>query len=144
MKEQIQAILAEEVPNAFTRINEVTSWGKPFHIITIAASDFEISGVRGQYSARVDLRLDEDLTLTVARTAMGGQKIYRNPRKEDPKEFYLALGSEKVPFRKPKKAEENVLRAVRKFAVNWREIVGSVIDEMRHHDQIDYKLAITK
>lgn len=143
MKEKIETILARVVPNAFTIVRENLNRfsGKMEIAIMIAATNDEINRVKGQYPACVSLLLEvESNTLqTQVFGGMGGQHVYRNPRKQLDSERYLALKSIKIPFRKPSSNETAVLKAIEKFAVNWRETVKENLAEMPY--SYDYETA---
>ena len=146
MKNQIESILNNILPNAYTSVSEIERLRSKYLKIVIAASDYQINGVSGQFPACVSLCLDLDSLELEAQIfgGNGGNRIFRKPRKHLDAEKYLALGSEKVAFRRPKKEEKAILRAVERFAENWRKTVASVIDEMQHLTKDEYLHAISK
>jgi len=144
MKAKIEQILKEELPNAFTRVVERKAfYGEPYLAIHIAASDYKINNISGQFPAHCSLML-LGLGLEVqVYGGSGGNRILRFPRVELQKEKYLCYGSEKVKFRRPQRKEAAVLRAIRKFAQNWKSVIGSVISELPHSKEVDYAKAIS-
>lgn len=144
MQDKIAAILNKVVPNAFSSVSSVEIMGTNYLRISIAASDYEINNVSGQYPARVQLSLDVD-TLELKPSSwggMGGQQFYRLPNKENPKERYNALAAVRLPFRKPNANETAVLKAVEKFAQNWKKLLGENLEQMPHRENVDYAKAI--
>lgn len=127
MKPQIEAILSDVVPNAFWYVQEYTNGftNKKETKIVIAATQDEINNVKGQYPACVSLLLENETKKLDVQIfgGMGGNFIYRLPNKEIPSEFYLALKSIKIPFRRPQPKEEAILKAIKKFAENWKATV---------------------
>jgi len=87
---------------------------EPYIRIMFAANDHAINGVRGQFPQCVSLLLSvNSLELqTQVYGGNGGGVIYRKPNMEDRKEKYLAMKNVKIPFRKPLKTEEAVLKAI--------------------------------
>jgi hypothetical protein len=98
----------------------------------IAATADEINRVRGQHPACVSLLLEVDSMILLPQVfgGMGGQCIYRLPNKEIPEERFLALKSIKIPFRRPSPNETAVLKAIEKFATNWRETLKQNLSVM--------------
>ncbi len=144
MKDKIELILKEELPNAFTKVTESYGLGGRVHTaIHVAASDHKINNVSGQFPAHVSLCLT-GLNLEVQiYGGSGGNRIMRFPRTELRAEKYLCYGDEKIPFRRPQQKEAAVLRAIRKFAQNWKLVIGSVISELPHSEEVDYAKAIS-
>ena len=70
----------------------------------------------------------------------GGGSVYRKKDINNPKEFYFAMGREKVPFRKPKKEFKNVLSALERFAANYLKTLkgikerGLLLNDGEHYD----------
>lgn len=143
MKNEIEKILARVVPGAFTIVRKNLNHfsGKQEINILIAATDDEINNVRGQYPACVSLCLVVDSMELCCQIygGMGGQCIYRKPNKADPKEAYFALKSIKIPFRKPSRNREAVLKAIEKFAANWKETLKENLSVMPY--PYDYEKA---
>ena len=136
LMEKIRAILKEELPNFYTFVKKSKSSfsGDEYLVILMAASNYEINRVRGQYPQAVSLMLnlkDMDLHPQVF-GGNGGQSIYLIPDPNDPKEKYLAMASRKVPFRRPKPNEKAVLEAIRKFAVNYRNLLKENKDRLMY------------
>ena len=148
MKNEIQEILQRVLPNAFTQVTDYNlplSQQKGLKII-IAASDFQINRVRGQYPGCVSLMLNLD-TLDLAPQVfggMGGQHLMRLPDLQDPKERHLAYSSVKLSFRKPKRAKENVLKAIERFAKLWKDSISDNLDRMpRYGGNVDWAQVIS-
>lgn len=142
LKSKIEAILEKVVPNFYHRVWTYKNYfgeGKNLGIL-IAASDYAINGVRGQFPQAVSLTLDlSSLELhPQIFGGNGGQSIYRNPNMNDPKEKYLAMKSVKIPFRTPTKEEGAVLKAIEKFAENYKKTLKENIDVLRYTDIVDY------
>jgi len=142
LKSKIEAILEKVVPNFYRRVWTYKNYfgeGKNLGIL-IAASDYAINNVRGQYPQAVSLTLDlSSLELhPQIFGGNGGQAIYRNPNLDDPKEKYLAMKSVKIPFRTPNKEEGAVLKAIEKFAENYKKTLKENIDVLRYTDIVDY------
>lgn len=134
MKEKVQEILNRVVPHAHTIVEErknVIGSGSYLKIL-IAASDFEINQVKGQFPACVSLSLELD-SMELQPQAFGGNGGNYIYRKTNENERHFALGSIKIPFRKPKTEEKNVLMAIEKFAENWRKAIKDNLDQMLDH-----------
>jgi hypothetical protein len=106
----------------------------------MAASNYEINRVSGQYPQYVSLMLDlSDMDLhTQVFGGNGGDRIYLIPDKNDPKEKYLAMAGRRIPFRKPKPNEKNVLDAIRRFAQNYRNTLVENRDRLMYQDVVNY------
>lgn len=142
LKSKIEAILNKVVPNFYHRVWIYKSYfgqGKNLGIV-IAASDYAINNVRGQYPQAVSLTLDlSSLELNPqVFGGNGGRVIYRKPNMEDPSEKYLAMKSVKVPFRTPTKEEGAVLKAIEKFAENYKKTLRENRDTLKYTDIVDY------
>lgn len=142
LKSKIEAILNKVVPNFYHRVWIYKSYfgqGKNLGIV-IAASDYAINNVRGQYPQAVSLTLDlSSLELNPqVFGGNGGRVIYRKPNMEDPSEKYLAMKSVKVPFRTPTKEEGAVLKAIEKFADNYKKTLRENLDTLKYTDIVDY------
>jgi len=146
LKEKIEAILKKVVPNFYHKVwvyNNFFGEGKSFGIL-ISASDYLINNVEGQYPQVVSLSLNLK-TLELQPQVFGGnggQSIYREPNMDDPKEKYLAMKSIKIPFRTPNKNEESVLKAIEKFAENYKKAIKENIDVLKYRDIVDYNSLI--
>lgn len=145
MQDEIRNILNRIVPNAYTVVKPRECLGSHYLAIHIAASDYLINSVSGQYPAHASLNLDLD-TLELNTQVFGGSgggNLYRNIRPHVLKEKYLCYAREKIPFRRPARNREAVLRAVERFAQNWKKILGNVLDEMPHSEHVNYRKAIS-
>jgi hypothetical protein len=149
---KIAMILHKKLPNFYIEVTERKSaLGRVNHFyylkIVIAASNYEINNVKGQYVQDVSLMLDLDnLNLKVqVFGGNGGQSIYLKPDPNDPKEKYLAFKSVKVPFRKPNNNEKAVLDAIGRFADNYLKTLRDNKDRLSYQEIVDYdKLLGTK
>ena len=140
---KINAILQKEVPNFFHSVTKTKSYfGNEEQIaIKIAASDYEINNVRGQYPQLVSLLLNVDtMELNVqVFGGNGGQRIYRDINPNDPKEKFYAMIGIKVPFRTPQKNEKAVLSAIQKFVQNYKQALRDNIQTLRYKNNVDYE-----
>jgi len=140
---KINAILQKEVPNFFHSVTKTKSYfGNEEQIaIKIAASDYEINNVRGQYPQLVSLLLNVDtMELNVqVFGGNGGQRIYRDINPNDPKEKFYAMIGIKVPFRTPQKNEKAVLSAIQKFVQNYKQTLRDNIQTLRYKNVVDYE-----
>ena len=140
---KIQDILNKELPSGcYIYVNSRPhAFGNGNSIaIMFAATDYNINQVRGQRPQAVSLSLDlNDMELIPqVYGGNGGRTIYREPNLNDPSEKYLAMKSVKVPFRQPQKNETAVLKAIEKFAQNWRKTIRENIDTILYKDLVDY------
>ena len=136
--ELLESILPKE-----TKI--IVSEYKPFYgdtalKIAFAVSDHQINNVRNQFVQAVSLSLDiTNMELEVQIFGgMGGNRIYCKPNLELRAEKYLAMAGRKVSFRKPKKEEKFVLRAIKKFAENWLKTLKENENSLMYKDLVDY------
>lgn len=142
MNEKILNLLNSIIPAAHIIVAERKScFGGNYLKIMFAASDKLISNVPGQFPGCVSLNLNlESLELeTQIFGGMGGQTLFRLPDKNDPKEQFLAYSSVRIPFRKPKKEEKNVLAAIEKFAQNWKLAIRENLDRIPHRELADWE-----
>lgn len=146
MTNEIESLIKSIVPNAHIQVRERDSiFSRKYIAITIAASNYQINNVSGQFPACVSLSLNpEKMDLCVQIFGgMGGQYIYREPNKEDQKESYLAMVGIKIPFRKPKAQKENVMKAIAKFVENWKMAIIENMDNLTNKEYVDYVKAIS-
>lgn len=104
-------------------------------MIVIAASNYEINNVRGQYIQDVSLMFDiekQELTIQVF-GGNGGNRIYVIPQKNK----YLAMESVKIPFRIAK-SELSALKALEKFCIKYFETLKANKDILMYQDKINY------
>jgi hypothetical protein len=142
LKDEIEGILNKNIPNFYTFVKEYREplSGDTAFAIIMAASDHEINRVRGQYPQAVSLYLNTK-TLELHPQVFGGnggQSIYRKPNMDDPREKYLAMKNEKVPFRTPPKNIESVLKAIDKFTINYKKTLIEHKDNLKYQDIVDY------
>ena len=118
-------ILVEHYNSAFIRIQ----W---------AASNYKINGVRGQYPLVASLNIYKaDGTLgSSAFGGNGGRRLYFRILPED--NSHYALHGVNIPFRKPRKNEKAMMKAILKFADNWVKIVKANKDRLPHEDSVNY------
>lgn len=142
LQEKIEKILKEELPGFYTFVRKRKNfYGDTYYFqIGMAASNYEINRVNGQYPQYVSLMLDmTDMDLhTQVFGGNGGDRIYLIPDKNDPKEKYLAMAGRRIPFRKPKPNEKNVLDAIRRFAQNYRNTLVENRDRLMYQDVVNY------
>lgn len=143
LQAEIQKILAEELPKFYTFANlkkqYVYSNEPPMEYIHIgmAASDKEINLVKYQHPQYCSLSLNSKGVLQpVTIGGCGGRRIDLIPNKEDPKEAYLAIKGNILPFRTPKPTKEAILKAVRKFCRDYKLALISNFDRLCHKDKI--------
>lgn len=67
------------------------------------------------------------------------QRITRKINPNHPREKYLAQVGVKIPFRKPAREEEAVIRACARFAKRWVEALKENVDVLMYQDLVDYK-----
>tara|TARA_R110001592_G_C13090638_1_gene743406 strand:+ start:1082 stop:1525 length:444 start_codon:yes stop_codon:yes gene_type:complete len=143
MKTKIEELLSKTLPDGtFIKVKERKHFdGEPYLAILWHPSDHQINNVKGQYPQVVSLRLDTESMdlMTQCFGGMGGQRIYKNPDPEHPKEKYLAMVGIKIPFRKPKKEEKFVLNAIKKFSENYIKLMRENIEDLRYKDLINYE-----
>ena len=142
MINKIKNILDGVLPKAAFRIvsEGKNCFGGNYIKIAFAVSDYDINGVSGQKVQSVSLNLDIN-TLELYPQCFGGnggQSIYRKPNLNDPTEKFLAMKSVKIPFRKPKPNEENVLSTIKKFAENWVKTLKENRSELMYQHLVNY------
>lgn len=142
LQEKIEKILKDELPNFYTFVRKRKNFiGETYYLqIGMAASNYEINRVSGQYPQYVSLMLDlSDMDLhTQVFGGNGGDRIYLIPDKNDPKEKYLAMAGRRIPFRKPKPNEKNILDAIRRFAQNYRNTLLENRQRLMYQDVVNY------
>jgi len=138
---KIKNILNSILPENFNIIvSPYKIMGEEFIKIAFSPNEHAIHNVQGQYPQFVSLKLyikDMELSSQVF-GGHGGDRIYLNPDKENPKEKYLAMVGVKVPFRKPKNEEKFVLNAIEKFAQNYLKTSKDNRDRFRYPAVVDY------
>lgn len=123
-KEDLQMVLDETLPKkAFKKVIVTKGGFGNFYLhVIVAASDFPINGVSGQFPQRISLMLDKD-GFGFIHGAYGGQSIYRKPNIKDPKERFYAMMPIKIPFRKPKNEKEKILKSLVQVCERWTELL---------------------
>ena len=130
MRTKIAQIIAEELPNFWNAVGTYQGYDSPYITIKIASSNFNINNVNGQRPNCVSLWMNEntkELSIQVF-GGNGGQCIYREVGPNDPATKYLAMSRIKIPFRKPAKTEEAVLKAIRKFCIEYKKALIDNLD----------------
>lgn len=138
---KIQNILTEVLPENFKITVKPYNgyFGKSEYIqIKFSPSDYLINGVQGQTPCVVSLSLD--VTTMILKSQMyGGTCVFRKTDPENfPKEWNLALGRIKIPFRKPKSEEKFVLKAIRVFAERYLQKLKENRHLLLHVEKVDY------
>jgi antirestriction protein len=138
--EKITSIAEKELPGFHYEIKKYSFVGYDEIKILVAASNYEINRVPGQFPQAVSLRLSvEDMILEPqVYRGVGGQNIYLIPDKEHPKEKYLAMAAVKIPFRKPRRDERSVLNAIRKFFQDYKEALKANRSRLMYQGFVDY------
>ena len=144
MKDKILAILTKELNGFWFAVSEYGFLGSKDLAIRIAAKDFLINGVEGQRPQAVSLTLD--LTTLELQPQVfggcGGQCIHRQPNRNLPDEKHLAMKSVKIPFRKPQRNEEAILKAITKFCQNYKQTLIDNIDVLTDQKIVDYQILL--
>lgn len=142
METKVRQILEKTLPeSAFIHVSTRKNFfGGDYLRIAFAASETSTGCATGNRPQQVSLNLDlTDLELqTQVYGGTGGQSIYRKPNLNDDKEKYLAMKSVRVPFRRPKKAEKNILQAIEKFALNWLKTLKENKETLLYKDIVNY------
>lgn len=139
LQSKIEQIIQNILPESFwysVTIRKNAFVGE-YVAIKMAAKDFRINDVAEQRPQAVSLRLDSDMTLAIqSYGCTGGQRIYLVPEKGS----YFAMQGVKVPFRKPKRAEKNVLNAIAKFTERYIETLKVNKERLMYKDIVDYSV----
>ena len=142
MEAEIKNILNEVLPkDTFIIVQEYKGFFKDnFLKIAFAVSEKTINDVNGQYVQLVSLSLNLNTLELIPQMygGSGGNRIYRNINKNEPKEKYLAMMGIKIPFRKPKPIKEKILITIRKFAENWVNAIKENKEVLRYQNIVDY------
>ena len=142
LKEKIEKLFNKVLPSCAYRnvaVYQHFTRDDNYLAIFIAASDYNINNVRGQKPQCVSLSLEKDLTLKVSTLGgMGGGRINLIPDRNNPDEAYLAIAGKSISFRSPKKAEENVLQAIERFALRWLELMRENEARLMYKDIVNY------
>lgn len=137
LKEKVENIIQNTLPDGFYRSVTVdkTFYGTQMLRIIVAASDQHINNVQGQRPQMVSFRLDNDLTLDPQHYGgCGGRSIELVPEPGS----YLAIDRLKIPFRKPKKTEDAVLRALERFFSRYLTALKENKDRLYSAKYADY------
>ena len=121
---KIENILNETLKGFYIQVFEYSVLGSKSIGIKMSTANALINNVSGQYPDIVSLRLDSDFELKPqVFGGCGGQCFYRKPDRNNDREKYLAMASVKVPFRMPQKNEVAVLKAIKRFAENYKALL---------------------
>jgi len=109
--------------------------------IDIASSEKWINGVKNQMPDHISYSLSKALLLqSQTFCGNGGGSVYRNIDPNIPKESWLAMSREKIPFRKPQQTETAVLKAIDKIVQNYILTLLKIKERglLRYGDLADY------
>ena len=142
LKDKVTELLSKELNGNFPYSVSIGSNafgpGKYVRII-FSCSVININNVSGQMPQVVSFRLEEDLELKPQiYGGMGGQCIYRKPDLNNPAEKYLAMKSEKVPFRTPTKDIDKVLKCLSTFIGRYKDTLKQHRAVLLYQDIVDY------
>lgn len=149
-RNEVESLLKSVLPDSFNIMVTVrTSFLDRSEYLAIGASPstYEVNGVKGQLPQFVSLRLDLDTWELEPQVfgGMGGNSFHRSTRPDlFPKEKHHALGSVKVPFRKPQKTREAVHRAITRFFERYLELLKEWGDDLRYKEHGDYSFLNVK
>lgn len=130
--DKIKALVAEKFGQEFgyTYVGERKgSLGSNYIDILVSPSTIQINKVRLQYPDLLGLILDVD-TMELSVSNLGGtagQVIYLKPTT-----IYTAYDIAKVPFRKPKPQESNILKAIEKYFDNYLTLLQQNKENLAH------------
>lgn len=138
-KETVLETIKKNVPAKAHVIVSESKWalsGTTCIKIAIAASDYEINGIRGQYPQCVSLALTPEKNLLEIQVfgGNGGQCVHLKPSEDS----HLAWESVKIPFRRPKPNEKAVLNAIANFAKRWTSALKENKDRLSQSKEVDY------
>lgn len=144
--EEVTEVLTNSLPKeCFINVVQYKDFSGCENIgLVFAASHIDINNVRGQKPQKVSLGLSlDDLELKVTNYGgMGGRSIYRDIDENNPKERYLAMKNEKIPFRKPKAEKKFILTAIERFALNWLKTLKKHENVLRYKDIVNYDVLL--
>ena len=131
--QQIETLIRKNVPSNAHVIVKESKWalsGNTCIKIGIAASDYEINSVRGQFPQLVSLALTPETNELEIQVfgGMGGSCLMVKGRGNCPK----------VAFRKPKAVDKSVLSAIEKFAQRWVVALKENRAELSYQNDVDY------
>lgn len=135
--QEIQSIVLDEIAKNLP-ISLIADVGTvkifdEFVKVGIRSSDFEINRVKNQYPDYVTFMIRDKTVEFTAFGCMGGQTLHRRIDKNISREKYLALGSEKIPFRKSKFNDEKGLRKIiKRICERYVETLNNILDRGLH------------
>ena len=138
LKTKVENIIQNTLPDGFYRSVTVgkTFYGTEMLRIIVAASDQHINNVQGQRPQMVSFRLDSDLSLEPQHYGgCGGRSIELVPEQGS----YLAIERVHIPFRRPKKTEDAVLRALERFFTRYLTALKENKDRLYSAKYADYE-----
>lgn len=118
-------------------VKEYSMLGTRFLAIKIYSSEYLINNVSGQHPdiASFSFNLENYSLQPQVFGGNGGQILYRSVDKNNPKEKYNALGSEKIPFRRSKiQNEQDFSKAVKKIGVNYMKTLNKILEIGLHQE----------
>lgn len=124
--EDIENVLDKSLPKEIIRkVGKYKIMGREMVYIVMYTTEKTINNVKGQHPDIVSLRFDpNDMSLKPQGFGgSGGQSVYREKDPSIEKERFLALGSEKIPFRKPRPNKKAILKAIENFAKRYIKIL---------------------
>jgi hypothetical protein len=135
--EEFKTFIQNTLPSFYVQVSKHKQWlGDDDYLkIVIAASNYEINNVSGQYIQDVSLMYDlktEELTIQLF-GGNGGQCIYIKPQKN----LYLYMERVKIPFRKVR-GKNSALKALKKFCINYKQALIENKDILMYQDKINY------
>nr|WP_293842908.1 hypothetical protein [uncultured Arsenicibacter sp.] len=120
LKTKVSKILAKNLPRQVT----IELWNNPNKIVV-----FLFTGLRSiNNPTMVSFVVENDLNVQFQHFGgEGGQNIFRETDPNNPKERFHAMGGEKIPFRKPKKTEAAVLKAIEKIPADYLATMRGIV-----------------
>ena len=139
----VRQILNDNLPEQAFKLVKVrgTTFSGNYLMIFFAASAIDMHNVELQKPQCVGLSLDfETMELCGQHYGgFGGTRIDRKPNLDHPRERYLAMAGEQVPFRQPKKELKFVLAAIERFCKAWLQTLRVHRDTLCYADIVDYE-----
>jgi hypothetical protein len=146
LKIQISDILTAKLGTKFpfSVTIDSTCFGGKYIKIWWSCSLHQINNVRGQLPQVVSFSLNNDLTFKPqVYGGNGGRYIDRDINPENPKEKYLCMASEPIPFRTPKKETTAILKCLSKTIDNYIDILKTHKNNLKYQDIVDYNYLLS-
>jgi len=137
MKQKITDLLTSILPNFLILVSEQgATFDNDQHLKIVMG----IGSTSGGYLHPVSLALNTTKNILSVQIygGQGGQSIYRETDPNNPKEKYLAFGRIKIPFKRPQCNEDAVLRAIERFAKNYKQAISDNKEVLISKDRIDF------